>query len=286
MHTAQVWAAILPFPPSHLLSCFRFWAFPPATAQERPPVGVAFGGGGARGLAHVGVIQWLEEHHVPIDLAAGTSMGALVGGFFATGMSAADLETLLADMDWNNVFASSGFAHKNIRRKDDGRSFPSRLEFGLKDGLNAPTSGSGQQVGLLLDRIAAPYCAALSFDELPTPMRVVAVDLLTATPVVLDRGSLSVAMRASMSVPEHLPPVHLDGRILVDGGAMNNVPADVVRAMGARHVIAVSVGGMQNPTAVNYSTFGLMGATLDAMVRANSRKALTSADIVIERAGR
>jgi len=259
-----------------------FLGVPWATAQERPLVGVAFGGGGARGLAHVGVIRWLEEHHIPIDRAAGTSMGALVGGFFATGMSAADLEALLADMDWNDVFASSGFSHKNIRRKDDARSFPSRLEFGLKSGLNAPTSSSGQQVGLLLDRIAAPYYGAQSFDELPTPMRMVAVDLLTATPVVLERGSLSVAMRASMSVPGIFPPVQLDDRVLVDGGAMNNVPADVVRAMGASQVIAISVGGLANPTTVNYSTFGLMGATLDAMVRANSRKALTAADVIIE----
>ena len=253
-----------------------------ATAQERPLVGVAFGGGGARGLAQVGVIQWLEEHHIPIDRAAGTSMGALVGGFFATGMSAADLKALLAGLDWNDVFASSTFAYKNIRRKDDGRSFPSRLEFGLKGGLNAPTSpNSGQQVGLLLDRVAAPYYAVSTFDELPTPMRMVAVDLLTATTVVLDRGSLSVAMRASMSVPGIFPPVQLNDQVLVDGGALNNVPADVVRAMGASRVIAVSVGALDTAPKVNYSTFGLMGATLDAMVRANSRKALTAADVTI-----
>jgi NTE family protein len=254
---------------------------PPPTSPSHS-IGVAFGGGGARGLAHVGVIQWLEEHHVPIDMTAGTSMGALVGGFFATGMSADDLKKLLADMDWNDVFASSGFSHKNIRRKDDGRSFPPRLEFGLKGGLNAPTSpNSGQQVGLLLNRISAPYYGVQTFDELPTPLRMVAVDLLTATPVVLDRGSLSVAMRASMSMPGLFPPVELDGKVLVDGGALNNAPADVVRAMGAQKVIAVNVGDLNNLTKVNYSTFGLMGTTLDAMVRANSRKALEGADIII-----
>lgn len=253
-----------------------------AGTTQAPSVGVAFGGGGARGLAHVGVVQWLEEHHIPIDVAAGTSMGALVGGFFATGMSAADLKALLDDLDWNDVFASSGFTHKNIRRKDDARSFPPRLEFGLKGGLSAPASpNSGQQVGLLLNRIAAPYYGVHTFDELPTPFRMVAVDLLTATPVVLDRGSLSVAMRASMAMPGIFPPVELNGQVLVDGGAMNNVPADVVRAMGARHVIAINVGDLNNPAKVNYSTFGLMGATLDAMIRANSRKALTAADVII-----
>ncbi len=251
-------------------------------ARERPSVGVAFGGGGARGLAHVGVIRWLEEHHVPIDMAAGTSMGALVAGFFATGMPAAELETLLADMDWDTVFAASDFAHKNIRRKDDARSYPPRLEFGLKGGLHAPTSPhSGQQIGLLLNRIAAPYYAVGSFDDLPTPLRMVAVDLLTATTVVLDRGPLAAAMRASMSVPGIFPPVELDGQVLVDGGALNNLPADVVRAAGAGHVIAVNVGNLADPQSVSYSTFGLMGATLDAMVRANTRQAVAAADVVI-----
>lgn len=268
---ALILAVALPFPGP-----------PAAMAQERPLVGVAFGGGGARGLAHVGVIRWLEEHHIPIDVAAGTSMGALVAGFFATGMSAAELEALLAEMDWDELFASSDFQHKNIRRKDDARSYPSRLAFGLKGGLHAPAApNSGQQVGLLLNRIAAPYYALATFDDLPTPLRVVAVDLLSATTVVLDRGSLAVAMRASMSVPGIFPPVELDGRVLVDGGVLNNLPADVVRAAGARHVIAVNVGDLSDARAVSYSTFGLMGATLDAMVRSTSRKALTAADLVI-----
>jgi len=254
-----------------------------ASAQERPAVGVAFGGGGARGLAHVGVIRWLEEHHVPIDIAAGTSMGALVAGFFATGMPAAELEALLADMDWDSVFAPSDFEHKNIRRKDDARSYPPRMEFGLKGGLHAPTSPhSGQQIGLLLNRIAAPYYHLASFDELPTPLRTVAVDLLTATTVVLDRGPLAAAMRASMSVPGIFPPVELDGQVLVDGGVLNNLPADVVRSAGAHHVIAINVGGVADVRTVSYSTFGLMGATLDAMVRANTRQALAAADVVID----
>src|SRR6187399_459408 len=118
------------------------------TAQPaRPTVGVAFGGGSARGLAHIGVIQWFEEHHVPIDVAAGTSMGGLVGGAFATGMSAAELKTLILTTDWDMMFGSSSFQFKNIRRKEDARSYPSRLEFGLKGGLSAPTSlNDGQQV--------------------------------------------------------------------------------------------------------------------------------------------
>jgi NTE family protein len=97
-----------------------------ASAQPaRPKIGVAFGGGSARGIAHIGVIQWFEEHHIPIDLAAGTSMGGLIGGAFATGMSAAELRTLIAETDWDVMFGSSSFPFKNLRRKEDARSYPS-----------------------------------------------------------------------------------------------------------------------------------------------------------------
>ena len=133
------------------------------------------------------------------------------------------------------MFGSSTFAFKNIRRKADARDYPSRLEFGLKRGIVPPTAlNNGEQVDLLLSAHHRARTTALArFDDLPTPFRVVAVDLVTATPVVLDRGSLARRMRATMSLPLIFPPVELDGRVLVDGGAMNNVPADVVRAMGA-----------------------------------------------------
>jgi len=130
----------------------------PTSAQERPKIGLAFGGGSARGIAHVGVIRWFEEHQIPIDVAAGTSMGGLIGGSFATGMSAAELEQMLSELNWDELFGSSNFAFKNVRRKADARAYPSRLEFGAKGGIRAPTSlNSGEQVDLLLARITAPY---------------------------------------------------------------------------------------------------------------------------------
>jgi NTE family protein len=170
-------------------------------------VGIAFGGGSARGLAHVGVIRWFEEHRIPIDLAAGTSMGALVGGAFASGMNADELDELLASINWDDLFGSSDFAFRNIRRKADARAYPSRLEFGLKRGIVPPPSlNSGEQVDLLLARITAPYYDLERFDDLPTPFRAVAFDLASASQVVLDRGSLARAMRASMSLPLIFPP--------------------------------------------------------------------------------
>jgi NTE family protein len=253
----------------------------PADGQ-RPTIGVAFGGGSARGLAHIGVIRWFEEHRIPIDMAAGTSMGGLIGGGFATGMDAAELDDLIKHLNWDELFGSSAFAYKNIRRKADARAYPSRLEFGLKRGIVPPVSlNNGEQVDLLVGRIAAPYFSIRTFDDLPTPFRTVAVDLLSATPVVMDRGSLATAMRATMSLPLIFPPVQRDGQVLVDGGAMDNVPADVVKAMGAGRVVAINVGDLADLKEVNYSLLGLAGETLDAMMRANTKAGMKQADIII-----
>jgi NTE family protein len=257
-----------------------------AAAQNQPPprptVGVAFGGGSARGIAHVGVIKWFEEHRIPIDMAAGTSMGGLIGGAFATGMDAAALDDMLKRINWDEMFGASNFAFKNIRRKADARAYPSRLEFGVKRRIVAPTAlNNGEQVDLLVGRIAAPYYAAATFDELPTPFRAVAVDLLSASPVILDRGPLASAMRATMSLPLIFPPVQLDGHLLVDGGVMDNVPADVVRRMGATRVVAVNVGDLTDREKVDSSMFALAGATLDAMMRANTKVAIKDADVII-----
>jgi NTE family protein len=258
----------------------------PAAGISRPAgrqsVGVAFGGGSARGIAHIGVIRWFEEHRIPIDAVAGTSMGGLVGGAFSTGMDAGELQAFITTVDWDRLFGASTFAHKNIRRKADARAYPSRLEFGVRGGLVAPPAlNDGQQVELFLGRIAAPYFDLAHFDELPTPYRAVAVDLLSASPVVLSRGSLAEAMRATMSLPLVFPPVEIDGQMLIDGGTMNNVPADVVRSMGADRVVAVNVGDLSDREGVRPTMFGLAGTTLDVMMRASTKRALESADVVI-----
>ena len=257
---------------------------PPRIVREatRPTVGVAFGGGSARGIAHVGVIRWLEEHRIPIDVAAGTSMGGLVGGAYATGMEPDELQTFITTLDWDQLFGASTFAHKNIRRKTDARAYPSRLEFGLKGGIVPPTAiNSGEYVELLLGRIAAPYFDMQDFDDLPTPFRTVAVDLLTAQPIVMRSGSLADAMRATMSLPLIFPPTEVNGQMLIDGGTMDNVPADVVKAMGATRVIAVNVGDLSDREGVSLTMLGVAGNTLDAMMRASTRRAITAADVVI-----
>jgi NTE family protein len=248
----------------------------------RQTVGVAFGGGSARGIAHVGVIRWMEEHRIPIDSAAGTSMGGLIGGAYASGMDAAELKTFIDGLNWDQLFGASTFEFKNIRRKTDARAYPSRLEFGLRGGIVPPTAlNSGEYVELLLGRIAAPYFEIEDFDDLPTPFRTVAVDLLSAQPVVLRSGSLADAMRATMSLPLIFPPKQMNGQVLIDGGTMNNVPADIVKAMGADRVVAINVGDLSDREGIAYTMLGVAGTTLDAMMRASTRRALTSADVVV-----
>jgi NTE family protein len=140
---------------------------------------------------------------------------------------------------------------------------------------------NGEYVELLLGRIAAPYYGIEDFDQLPTPFRTVAVDVLSAQPVVLRSGSLADAMRATMSLPLVFPPIEIDGQVLIDGGTMNNVPADVVKGMGADRVIAINVGDLTDRETVNYTMFGVAGSTIDAMMRASTRRTIASADVII-----
>jgi NTE family protein len=228
------------------------------------------------------VLRWFEEHRIPIDVVAGTSMGGLVGGAFASGMSSAELADLLDRTDWDQMFGASAYRYKSIQRKEDARAYPGRLELQLRHGVALPAAlNNGQQVDLLLAGIAARYAGLASFDSLPTPFRCIAFDLPTATAVVLESGSLPTAMRATMSLPGVFPPVVIGSRVLVDGGAVNNVPADVVRKMGADVVIAVDVGNANDTTSVSHSFFDVMNNTVDAMTRANTRRGMANADVLI-----
>ena len=217
-----------------------------AHAQQpasRPRVGLALGGGAARGLAHVGVLEWLEEHRIPVDAVAGTSIGGLVAGGYATGRSAAELRAMVAGFDWNRVFRGDvEYSLKSFRRKRDRRGYPVRIEFGLRGGFRmAPSLDPGHEVELLLSRVALPYAVPLEFDDLPIPFRAVATDLEAAEVAELERGSLAQALRATMAIPGVFRPVERDGLLLADGAMLNNVPADVVSRMGVDVVIAVDV---------------------------------------------
>ena len=255
----------------------------PDGAQGRTRLGLALGGGAARGIAHIGLLRWFEEHRIPIDYLAGTSMGGLVGGAYAAGLTPDQIVALMKEADWDLMFlADSPFKYKTFRRKEDARAFPGQLDFGLKGGFKLPSGlNAGQQVELLLDSIALPYYGVQTFDDLPTPFRCVATDIRAGEAVVLGSGSFALALRATMSIPAAFTPVALDNRLLVDGGALNNVPADVVKAMGAQVAIAVNVSSSTDESAPPTTIFGVLGQTLDSLMTLGTREALKSADLVI-----
>jgi NTE family protein len=216
-----------------------------ATEPARPRIGLVLSGGGARGLAHVGVLEALEELRIPVDAIAGTSMGAVVGGLYASGMTPAEIDALLRGMDWSSAFRDRPARNTlNFRRKQDDREFLVRFPLGVQGGSFRVPRGliQGQRLTQTLRLETLPVAAIEDFDKLPTPFRAVAADLETGARVVLGSGDLTSAMRASMSAPGVFAPVEVDGRLLVDGGIVENLPVDVAKALGVDVIIAVDVG--------------------------------------------
>ena len=214
------------------------------TSSDRPRVGLVLGGGGARGAAHIGVLRELERMRVPIDAIAGTSMGAIVGGLYASGMSVAELEELVAEMDWADAMSDEpDRSDLRFRRKQDARDYPIDLDIGLERGRPKLPLGlvQGQKLDLILRNLTVPVSHIKDFDELPIPFRAIASDIETGEMHVMESGDLARAIRASMSVPAALAPVRVDGHLLVDGGLVGNLPVDIVREMGVDVVVAVDV---------------------------------------------
>ncbi|TCL69379.1 NTE family protein [Hydrogenispora ethanolica] len=250
------------------------------TELSRPRIGLALGGGSALGFSHIGVLQWLEEHHIPVDAVAGTSMGGLMGGLYALGMSPAEIEVFVKALDWNHIFDSSPpYNALDFRRKEDRLEYPIQ-EIGFRHKLIIPNGLSLYRVSLLLSRITLPYSGIASFDELPTPYRSVATDIRNSEPYVLKDGSLAEAMRATMAIPGVFTPVEREGRLLVDGGLVNNVPADVVKTMGADAVIAVDCNDNNRGRDIRGIDSVLMGS-LNTVIIENTRRSLEAADVVI-----
>jgi len=202
--------------------------------QRRPVIGLVLSGGGARGVVHLGVLKVLEELRVPIDIITGTSMGAVVGGLYSRGYSPAELDKLLSEVDWNDLFIDKPpRIQLNFRRKEVDFNFLSKLELGVKNGGIVIPSGLiyGQKLNLLLKSLT--LSAPEQFDLLPIRFRAVAADIETGEEVVLSQGSLATAMRASLSIPGIFAPVEWNGRLLVDGGFADNVPVRLARELGA-----------------------------------------------------
>ena len=262
-------------------------AQPSPQPLNRPRIGLVLSGGGARGLSHVGVLKVLERERIPVDVIAGTSMGAIVGGLYASGMSAATLEAELLNVHWDALFASRVDRQQlSQRRKEEDFEISPVLEFGMRDGeLRVPLGAlSGRGLEGLLRRYTLPSRQVRDFDSLRIPFRAVATDMESGLPVVLREGDLALALRSSMSVPGVFAPTEVGGRILGDGGLVDNLPIEVARAMGADIVIAVNIGTPLSSRDSLNSLGGLTGQMINILTEQNVRQslaALTARDVLI-----
>lgn len=260
---------------------------PPGPGQDRPRIGLVLGGGGARGAAHIGVLRELENLRVPIHAIAGTSMGAIIGGLYASGMTVTELEELITSLDWKDSFQDTAKRKDmTFRRKQDDESFPIRLELGLRDGHLVLPRGliSGQKLAWILREQTLHVSSASDFDDLPVPFRAVASDIETGESYVMSQGDLALAIRASMSVPGIFSPVRVDGHTLVDGGLTGNVPVDAIRDMDVDVIIAVDVEfPLYSPEQLE-SALEIMGQMLTILIRKETRRqlaGLAESDILI-----
>jgi NTE family protein len=259
-----------------------------ADAATRPRICLVLSGGGARGMAHIGVLKILEDLKIPVDCIAGTSMGAIVGGLYASGMTAQQIDATMRSLDWQEAFRDAPPRRDlAFRRKQDDRNFLVRLPLGLKHRTILLPKGfiQGQKLQETLRQLTLPFSNSTDFDLLPTPFRAVATDLETGAAVLLDKGDLAIAMRASMSAPGVFAPVELNGRLLVDGGLAENLPVNVARAMHADILIVSDVSFPLQPRAALDSALSISNQMLAILVRKDSdrqRASLTPQDILIE----
>lgn len=255
---------------------------------QRPRVGLVLAGGGAKGGAHIGVLKVLDEMHVPIDCIAGTSMGALVGGGYASGIPAAQMEAFLRGVNWRHVIGGLGRRNvEPIEQKRQGVTYSNQLQMGIKHSRVVLAPGLVDTSGIedLLRGFVGKARSQTNFDRLPIPYRAVATDMITGQMVVLDHGDLATAMRASMAIPGAFAPVITEEHILADGGLVRNIPVDVARRLCADVIIVVHL--VEPPVKPEQLTSPgqLLGRTMDLMIEENERlqlQSLTEQDVRID----
>ncbi|WP_338640336.1 patatin-like phospholipase family protein [Burkholderia pyrrocinia] len=253
----------------------------------RPSIGLVLSGGGARGYAHLGVLKVLEENRIPVDCIAGTSMGAVVGGLYASGMAAADMQKRLSEVNLADIaFDVTDRADLPQTSREDERLYINGLTLGFgKKGVKAPVGlVQGNRLQALLANWTASVPTNQSFARLPIPYRAVATDLQTGQMVVLDHGSLPLAIRASMAMPGLFAPAEINGRALVDGGLVSNLPVDTARQMGANVVIAVDIGSQLRPLDALASPADVMQQMVGILIRQNvsaQRQQITANDVLL-----
>jgi NTE family protein len=238
-------------------------------AGGRPKIGLVLSGGGARGVAHIGVLKALERLRVPLDYIAGTSMGAIVGGLYASGMSPEELERWFEDADWHDLLSDAPPRQsKRYRAKQRDFYLNQDLELGIsKGGVQLPAGiVAGEKLIVKLRQLTLPVRKVKDFDRLPIPFRAVATNIETGDPVILGSGDLAKAIRASMAVPGIFTPITIDDRLLVDGGLAYNLPVQVVKDMGADIVIAADVRPELRPRNQLNSALAITNQMLDILM--------------------
>ncbi|GGP41433.1 patatin-like phospholipase family protein [Shewanella saliphila] len=276
-----------------LLSCLCFSAvLQPAMAaskiaKERPTIGLVLSGGGAKGTAHIGVLKVLEKHRIPVDYVAGTSIGAYVAGMYALGYSAEQIEKIMLNSEWADGYSDTipreSLSYRDKQQRDQ---FNIPINVGYNDNRLTSPSGllRGHSMSLLLRHSTDLVEQFGDFDDLAIPYRAVATDLATSEAVVLSSGSVVQAMQASATVPGALQPAIIDGRLLVDGGIANNMPVDVVKAMGADIIIAVDIGSPlvgQDRLDSTVAVLEQLSTILTQASTARQKTLLTERDILI-----
>jgi NTE family protein len=256
------------------------------TKTPRPKIGLALSGGGARTFAHIGVIKVLEELRIPVDFIAGTSGGALIGGLYASGLTAAEIEAAVLTVDWDDLFSDSPERRDlSFRRKQDERSDLFDFEIGFQGIIPTLPPGviTGQKLALALKFPQIQTTTRLDFDSLAIPYRAVATDMETGEMVVLSSGGLVHAIRASISVPGVFTPVRMGGRLLVDGGLVRNVPVDIVEHMGADIIITSDVSDPLDAARDEdiLSMFDVAKGAIKILVWNNSRGVLSRSDVIV-----
>jgi len=259
---------------------------PPVVPAGRPAIGLVLEGGGALGLAHIGVLKWLEQNHIPVDRIAGTSMGALIGGLYASGHSAQQVEDLAQNSDFTKVFTfKTPYTDLSYRRRQDRRELPQGIQVGLKGGLtfrNALLTDRGLD-GFLHENFSGYNTAELDFNRLPIPFRCVAADLNDLQMVVFAGGPMDTALRASISIPGLFSPVAYHGDHLVDGAIVDNLPTDVAkRDLGAGVIIAVHLRSTAFSSSDIDSIVGVFTRAYSAGTARNERVSERIADITID----
>jgi NTE family protein len=258
---------------------------PPPTGlpTDRPVVGLALGGGAALALTEIGALQWLDEHHIPVDVIAGTSMGSILAALYSTGVTPNQMKDVLNPDEVNRIFRiAQSYSTRSFRRREDSREVPNSISMGLKGGVslrNSLLTDTG--LNELLDKEFIRYNDQIEFNNLPIPFRCRATDLTDPQSVVFARGSLQDAVRASASLPGVFQPFEMNGHEYVDGAILNNLPTEDVKAMKAQVIIAFSLPLSPVGKGDLDSIVGVLGRAFSVGIEINEARQRKLADVVI-----